>query len=195
MFNDRTEWKLDRSVFSGITAIWGTPSIDLFASRLNTQLPCYVSWQPDPNAKYIDAFTIGWAENYSYIFPPFSLINTCLQKLHQDSASSAIVAPIWPSQCWFPQLMESLVDYPRILPVQCLSLPVKSQANLPPKVRLMAFSVSGLGYKQRFFQRGLPSSSWRAGDKGHRSNTNQSLISAYCSEKQIFILSPSTSSP
>lgn len=39
LFNDRTEWTLKREIFAQITTHWGTPEIDLFATRLNTQLP------------------------------------------------------------------------------------------------------------------------------------------------------------
>ena len=33
---------------------------DLFATRLNHQLPLYVSWQPDPFAMATDAFQVRW---------------------------------------------------------------------------------------------------------------------------------------
>ena len=42
-FNDRTEWTLKREIFAQITTHWGTPEIDLFATRLNTQLSKFVS--------------------------------------------------------------------------------------------------------------------------------------------------------
>ena len=31
----------------------------VFASRLNKQLPIYVSWHPDPGASFIDAFSMS----------------------------------------------------------------------------------------------------------------------------------------
>ena len=34
-----------REIFAQITTHWGTPEIDLFATRLNTQLPKFVSWK------------------------------------------------------------------------------------------------------------------------------------------------------
>ena len=40
-FNDRTEWQLDKSVFKKLLAIFGKPEVDMFASRLNHQLPLY----------------------------------------------------------------------------------------------------------------------------------------------------------
>ena len=72
-------------IFQKITVIWGKPSIDLFASRLNQQVSCYVSWKPDPGAAFIDAFSITWDKQFFYAFPPFSLIARCLQKIQIDS--------------------------------------------------------------------------------------------------------------
>ena len=39
VFCDQTEWKLDETIFESITAYFYRPTIDLFASRLNYQLP------------------------------------------------------------------------------------------------------------------------------------------------------------
>ena len=84
-FNERTEWQLHSAMFRKITDILGTPEIDLFASRLNHQLPKYVSWKPDHGACHIDAFCFSWSGKFVYIFPLFSLLNTrCLQKLEND---------------------------------------------------------------------------------------------------------------
>ena len=35
--------------------------VDLFTSRVLTQLPTFVSWRPDPEAMATDAFTLDWA--------------------------------------------------------------------------------------------------------------------------------------
>ena len=43
VFDDTTEWMI--------------PPIDLFASRLNKQVITFVSWRPDPDALFIDAFS------------------------------------------------------------------------------------------------------------------------------------------
>ena len=44
------------------------PEIDLFASRLKTQLPGFVSWKPDPESCFVDAFTIDWGRLNFYAF-------------------------------------------------------------------------------------------------------------------------------
>ena len=50
IFNDQTEWKLDKDIFHRITSQLIKPEVDLFASRLNFELDRYVSWKPDPGA-------------------------------------------------------------------------------------------------------------------------------------------------
>ena len=60
VFCDQTEWKLDETIFASITAYFYRPKIDLFASRLNYQLPRYVAWKPDPGAEAVDSFTLDW---------------------------------------------------------------------------------------------------------------------------------------
>ena len=58
IFNECTEWRLNPDVFSQIRNLWVNPEIDLFATRVNTQLAMFASWKPDPEATHIDAFTI-----------------------------------------------------------------------------------------------------------------------------------------
>jgi len=78
-FNERTQWQLQPAIFCKITDILGTPGIDLFACRLNNQLPKYVSWEPDPaGACHVDAFSFSWSGKFVYIFLLFlCLIDVC----------------------------------------------------------------------------------------------------------------------
>ena len=70
-FNNNTEWSLKEYIFHSIVETHGMPSIDLFASRINRELPCYVSWKPDPQAQFVDAFSCSWSHEQFYAFPPF----------------------------------------------------------------------------------------------------------------------------
>ena len=98
-------------------SLFKKPVIDLFASRLNNQVPQYVSWHPDPGASYIDAFTVDWHTLFFYAFPPFSLITRCLQMVIADEAEGILITPVWPStQIWFTQLVQLSQDEPVLLP-------------------------------------------------------------------------------
>ena len=115
-FNDRLEWKLNPKIFKELCIVFGTPSIDLFASRLNKQLDRFCSWTPDPEAEHIDAFTLNWASfDLIYLFPPFYVITRCLQKMREERAKGWIVVPMWTSQPWMGPLLQMLVKAPRII--------------------------------------------------------------------------------
>ena len=131
LFNDNTEWMLKRSLFRRICTHFGTPSIDLFASRLNNQVAQYCSWQPDPGAIIIDCFSVDWSSHQLiYAFPPFSLIGRTLQKIAQECLHAIVVVPHWPSQSWFPQLQKLLVRQPLRLSVQHDTLRLPHDPNL-----------------------------------------------------------------
>ena len=70
-FNDDSEWMVSDFVFKIITYLFGTPEIDLFATRLNHKLPMYVSWKPDPYSVSINAFSVSWSQSYMYCCFPF----------------------------------------------------------------------------------------------------------------------------
>ena len=89
-------------IYKIITLTLGTPTIDLFASRLNKQCLSYVSWRPDPEAFFIDAFSVDWSKIYFYAFTPFSLIGRCLDNIQACKAEGILVVPFWPSQTWYP---------------------------------------------------------------------------------------------
>jgi hypothetical protein len=57
-----TEWQLNKRIYSAaIQKIGVTPNIGLFASRLNFQIEPYISYQPDPYAMAVNAFSLSWA--------------------------------------------------------------------------------------------------------------------------------------
>ena len=86
VFNDRTEWMLDPQIFKRITNKFGSPEIDLLASRLNKECAKYSSWRSDQEALFVDAFSVNWNNLFFYAFPPFSLIGRCLEKSHANQA-------------------------------------------------------------------------------------------------------------
>ena len=55
------EWMLNQKIFTKIACKFEFhPEVDLFASRLNAQLPVFVSYHPEPEAIHINAFSISW---------------------------------------------------------------------------------------------------------------------------------------
>ena len=86
-FNTHTEWKLNPEIFQRITTRYYTPEVDLFASRLNHQLPLYVTRYPDPGAIATDAFLQDWSLWTVFIHPPIVLIPRILLQMKHDKAT------------------------------------------------------------------------------------------------------------
>ena len=155
VFDDNTEWSLISPVFNNINVELGPFSIDLFASRLNSKHSTYVSWKPDPAAVFVDAFSRSWVEYFGfYAFPPFSVVLKCLRKISVEEAQGTIVVPLWPTQVWFPKLMNMLIAPPLLLPKNCLFLPHQSSTahKLSKSLRLIACPVSGITSNVKAFQ-------------------------------------------
>jgi hypothetical protein len=112
MFNDATEWSVNDEIFGRICEIFGSPDIDLFASRLNKKVTRFYSWIPDPDSVGVDAFAYSWRDDLGYAFPPFALIGRVLQKIVQDRAKVILVAPYWPTKSWFTALGAMIVEQP-----------------------------------------------------------------------------------
>ena len=85
------------------------PTVDLFASRLNSQLPHFISYRPDPQSMAVNAFTLEWKDMLFYAFPPFNCIPRVLQKASQDEAEGIIVVPDWPNQPWYPLFTQMII--------------------------------------------------------------------------------------
>ena len=139
------EWSLDENTFKKLSNLWDSHDIDLFASRLNHKLPVYASWSPDPDAAFIDAFSINWAQFYFYAFPPFSLVDRCLQKIALERATGVLIVPLWPTRPWWAQLHQLLVDQPRRIPAVAKKLrqPTKGQNHPVGSLQLLACKLSG----------------------------------------------------
>ena len=110
-----TEFEISDEAFDKICQTFGTPEIDLFASRSNTKCHRYVSWRRDPESVAVDAFTIDWTHYFFYAFPPFAVILKTIRKIRSDEARGIVVIPFWPSQAWFPICMTMFEPDPVIL--------------------------------------------------------------------------------
>ena len=165
------EWKLNEDIFEIIDYLFGPHDIDLFASKLNSQLKRYYSYLPDEIAEVIDAFTTQWTDNNYYCFPPFSLISRILQRLKADKTDMTLVVPLWPTQHWFPQLLHSIVNNSFIIPIQDRLLYQPKQPSVVhplAKMTLGVFRISGNLCKSLEYKETLRTFSCRHGN--HQQN-------------------------
>lgn len=144
----RTEWKLHESIFKSVQLYFDFfPTIDLFASRLNTQLPRFFSYRPDPEAEVINAFCVLWTNIKFYCFPPFSCVGKVLQKIIFDQATGILIVPNWPNQFWYTTMQKILIKPPFFIEPKAnhLYLPNQPDTEHPffRNIELLACLVSG----------------------------------------------------
>ena len=152
-------WKLKSDV---ICPLITECQVDLFASRLSHQLDKYVSWRPDPNALYTDAFAISWSNMRAYAFSPFNLIHAVLYKVRAENATLVLVAPLLSAQPWWPLLIGMLIGYPVYLGNNKELLTDMSNPGafhpLFPTLKLAVWKISGDSSRQLAFQTQLSNS-------------------------------------
>ena len=126
----RTEQMINLKYFEKIIkSLNFKPTVDLFAARLNTELPHFISLRPGPDSKQVSVFTFS-EENLSfYAFPPFICIPKVLQKVWHDKAEGILVVPDWPNQLWYTQYTDMIIKE-ITLPSRPGLLTLPSQTNI-----------------------------------------------------------------
>ena len=113
-----SEWTLNHNVFRSLQKRWPV-TVDLFATSLNHRLPVYFTPVWDSSAAGVDAFLQNWDNLQMYAFPPFSLIQSTINKLRSSvNAEMTLITPFWPQREWFPELQELSVEDPIPLPLR-----------------------------------------------------------------------------
>lgn len=154
-----TEWSLSPTVALSLWQTFGLPTVDLFASPQNRKLPVFCALTPGQGAWLTDAFSFQWSPALAYAFPPFALIPRVLDKVIQDSAHVLLIAPMWPSQTWFPSLLDLVCETPRALPPHSDLLRMPDTETLhpsPQSLYLTAWPISGNPSVRKAFRRRLP---------------------------------------
>ena len=154
-----TEWSLHPQVARSLLRAWGNPSIDLFAMCLNAKLTLYCSLVPDPQAIFEDAFRHPWDDLDLYAFPPFPLIGRVIAHVRESSrVAMTLVAPLWPEEEWFADLLLLLTQPPLTLPWWD-SLLRQPHCNLFHQgihaLNLHAWRLSSVTSESRAFREGL----------------------------------------
>jgi hypothetical protein len=80
-FQEIPDWQLQPSVFRAISAKWGPPTIDLFASCASKQTQHFFSWDASNNPEAVDALSQKWDFTLAYAFPPIPLLKRVVKKL------------------------------------------------------------------------------------------------------------------
>ena len=141
-----TEWSLNPKVFQTITAMWGKPHIDLFATRWNHKIETFVSPVPDPMAMAVDALSLDWTGMFAYAFPPTVLVPKVLEKVATTRCQVVLVAPLRWRKPWISLLLDLCQEEP--LKLACRwNLLMQPRSRIfhgdPASMNLHAWRISG----------------------------------------------------
>lgn len=111
------EWHLMKSATQKIFQMWGTPTVDLFASRTAHVIPNYVSLDAqDLEALFQNAFCCQWSFDLAWIFPPPNLMPQVLFHLNNAQGRYIIIAPSWNKVFWMTDLKQRAIRRPYRIP-------------------------------------------------------------------------------
>ena len=112
--------------------------IDCFASRNNFKIKNFISRYCDPLSSWVDAFATIWTDNV-YLFPPYPIINRVISKFKSDNTGHGLlICPFWPSQSWFPSLLDLLISPPILIPPAAV---VDENHRLPKHCQLVGWII------------------------------------------------------
>ncbi|GLI70014.1 hypothetical protein VaNZ11_014748 [Volvox africanus] len=121
---DRDDYRLHPHLFQLIENRFGPHDVDLFASHINTQLPCFFSRHHCPGSSGVNALLQPWTGHNAYGRPPLDpdFLMAVVQKVREEQACVTLVVPYWTAQPWWQQLMELAVDWFSSHPTPCCLL-------------------------------------------------------------------------
>ena len=169
-FRDNTEWMLNPVVFKQLSALCFVPEVDLFASRLNCQFTPF---------SVVETGT--WGVGSECLLPLLSsfMFSLPLASWEEDGGTGMLVTPFWSTQPWFPQLLELLIDHPRLLqPKQDLQRNGRLDMVHPlhSKLALLVTIISGQPSKVQAYQQRLQPSFVMPGEREPNSNTTAHCV-------------------
>lgn len=113
------EWSLHPEVFQVICRKWGTPEVDVMASRFNAKVAKFVSRTRDPLACGTDALVCPWHQfALIYAFPPIRMLPRLLHRIQRERKPAILVAPAWPRRPWYSLIKRMTVEEPWVLPLR-----------------------------------------------------------------------------
>jgi hypothetical protein len=109
---NKGEWVLHPDLAADWLHRFGRCTVDRFADWESTQLARFNSPYPCRGSEAVDAFTVPWGGERSWVNPPWRLLGRiCSKLLAEPTAAATLLVPVWPSQPWWPVLMQLADDW------------------------------------------------------------------------------------
>lgn len=149
---DYDDYMLNPDIFAALDILWGPHTVDRFSTFKTCQVPRFCSRWLNPCAEGIDAFTLSWAGENNWMFPPPYLIPQVLKHMDHGHEYGTLVIPLWTSAPWWPLITrdrrhpESFVldwtDIPQSVNMFITAKPGTCIFSGRPNYRILALKVS-----------------------------------------------------
>ena len=125
----------------------------------------------------LDAFLQDWRGQKAYANPQWNLIGRVLKKVEEQAVDLVLVAPVWPSQPWYPKLLSLLIAQPLRILDPPEEVPHQVWEGLLPEITppLAVWHISGNTKQTREFQEKQQISSCLHGIRNHPSHMIHSV--------------------
>ena len=127
---DRDDWAVADHFFSFLDELWGTHTVDRFASYYNYKIARFNSRFWNPGCEAIATFTVDWQMENNWVVPPISLIPRVLKHMQNTKAVGTLVCPCWYSAPFWPMLYPDGYNPARAV-VEVYELPKESGIFIP----------------------------------------------------------------
>ncbi|XP_016150619.1 uncharacterized protein [Sinocyclocheilus grahami] len=112
------EWRLHPQVVDLLWQRFGRAEVDLFALNMTTHCPLRF-FLSSPSPLGLDALAHKWLRTNLYAFPPIRLLPAVLFRIRSERVEHLLlVAPWWPTQSWFSDLVSLLAGPPWEVPLR-----------------------------------------------------------------------------
>ncbi|KAA6374987.1 MAG: hypothetical protein EZS28_029485 [Streblomastix strix] len=106
------DYKLKEKIFQQTCLLMNLNlTIDLFSQHFNNLLPIFMSTIRGHGEIAIDALNHTWKKELPWIHPPIPLLPAVLKKIREEQIETIIVAPLWPGQIWYTELVNENVQF------------------------------------------------------------------------------------
>ena len=141
----RDDWMFNPRLFRTLDRLWGTHSVDWFATEHNSQLPQFNTIRCCARSAGQDAFLQDRNRENNWVNPPWELLGAVVQKLHQNpNARATVIAPAWVNRPWHQQLLQTAsetITYPTARDMFYPGRQAKCKGVGTPPWSVTAFSI------------------------------------------------------
>ena len=170
---DRSDWMLNATISQRAKEIFQEPGGQSFCNPTDLPTTALLQLETRSTSRSDGCLPPGLDPSQGLCQPPWNLVVRVLSKVEERAADLILVAPIWPSQPWYPKLLGLLVANSMIINPQeevMAEIAAQLQELTPP---MAVWPISGNTTRVKNFQVRLQTSCCYHGERsGHNPVTH-----------------------